>query len=163
MRKRLRRMLIIVLLCVLIGCSRESTTSKLLINGKDSGVPNVFFHEDYVALPCISTLLSMGGEYCGQADQSKIQILLQNTIFCYDVEKQQLSVKENAEDTAAGESAEERIVLPLPDGQDSAFVNWTVAEIMLDHNTFQKLLDDAGIRAQISVDFQKERIAVETD
>ena len=150
----MRRLVPTILLCLLLGCSVSGNwTNHLYINGSEAGVPNVFFHESDVNLPLISVLQALGGEWADSDQRGFVRIQLHNKVFNYNIENRILSLET--------EQPSQAITL-LSEKDNPRYVNWLDAEIFVDYSTLENILDAAGILVDIRIDWENERIYIDT-
>jgi len=160
-----RLLVLLICICFLAGCNApiKEWPTKLYINGEKSGVPNVYFEEDYVILPLISVLSSMGAEWDRSTQQVK-RIKLYDRVFCYDIDKQMLYLERYESSTKTEDNRENNteqgifVLLPSPKISDPRHIKWLNAEIHVDEQTLKSILETAGIDVQITVDYPNELI-----
>lgn len=165
-------MILMLIACMLMGCkSSDQWPSKLYINGKESGVPNVIFKKNDVILPLIGVLQAMGGEYCGSVQNLFVRVIVLDKVFHYDIDNRLLileTVQPQIVDLPSGvldESVADdkpQTTVLLSDNNNSRYVNWLNAEIFVDYTTANNILNEAGINVRISIDYENEKIFIDS-
>ena len=153
----MKKVLIIICLAFLIiSCTAgHYETTKLYVNGQESGVPDalVIFYENDVYVPIMLVLNSMGGENAGQFDRVSRGIQIQEKVFHYDIQNHVLLLETVP--------SSQPIVL-LSEQNEARYVDWLDGEIFMDYTTLKNILDAAGIPVEIRVDWENERIYIDT-
>jgi len=152
----MKRILIFMCLAfLLVSCTAGYyETTKLYVNGQLSGIPDelVTLDETDVILPIMLVLDSLGGENVGQFDRVSREIQIQEKVFHYDIQNHVLSLE-----------TEPSSPIELLSEQDEArYVDWLDGEIFMDYTTLENILDAAGIPVEIRVDWENERIYIDT-
>ena len=153
----MKRILIFMCLAfLLVSCTGGYyRPSKLFVNDKDSGLPDVYFVEDNIRLPVIGVLgcEQMGGEDADSIQNVFIDIKIHDKVFHYDIENHILSLKTQQQSAPI-------VLLSEQDGPSN--VKWLNAEIFVDYSTLENILDAAGILVDIRIDWENERIYIDT-
>ena len=161
-----RILLIICLILMSVGCSTEKlageyVSSKLYVNDVESGLPDflVSFHKDEgkVYLPVTTVLYLFGGKSVGGVYRPPYEnyerIQIHDKIIHYDILHATLLLETE-------ESSEKTVLLSREDGPSN--VTWYNPMLLVDHTTLKNILDAAGIPVEIRIDWENERIYIET-
>jgi hypothetical protein len=159
-----RILIIICLFFMFVSCSTGGDSGyhgpyKLYVNEEETRLPDVYFTEDKVYLPVIGVLKlrSMGGKVVGEANQLPYEryerIQIQDKVFYYDILHAILLLETK-------ETSQNKVLLSKQDGPSD--VDWLDAEIFVDYTTLKDIFDAAGIPVEIRVDWENERIYIDT-
>lgn len=153
-----RILIIICLIFMFVSCSTaklegEYGPSKLFVNDEESGLHDVYFSEDKVYMPVTSVLRCLGGKKVGEAEHRYTRIQIQDKVFYYDILHAILLLETK-------ETSQNKVLLSKQDGPSD--VDWLDAEIFVDYTTLKDIFDAAGILVEIRVDWENERIYIDT-